>query len=148
MFKLFTQLSKDEKINFFLKIQELLIKHHPKSGFIIRENNVNTFVDSLINWYFNYKGYCVNEDNFCLLFNKILIEKTEFSQLKNVLFNPPNKNANCLFIDFVVSKKIKSCLEFFKSQVTINLKWVIYIRNNKINQYDVQKLSAFLSQSL
>ena len=62
----FNKLSDEEKAQFLAFGQELLIKYHPTSDYVIRRSNVNQRLDQLIELATVYKGLCYADDNICV----------------------------------------------------------------------------------
>ena len=89
------ELSKEEKIAFFQRCQDLLIKNQPDSEFVLKTNthNKNYFLDLFL----KYKGLAYSSERLAVLFNKrkyTSLEEAQESYWKD-LFDPPHENPRC-----------------------------------------------------
>lgn len=140
--KLFTSLSQEEKIDFFIKCQSLLVKYHPESEFIFRQDNYETrkqFVKDFVN---NYKGFCFSDDNICILFNHVHVENPDdpIKILKDHIYQAPKEDFNCVSVDFVVFRELHDCAKFVGDNNAPNIKYVLFVKNNEIKLYETEKL--------
>ncbi len=138
----FPKLSKEEKVDFFVKCQSLLIEHHPESEFIFRYENLHerkTFVGNFID---KYKGYCYQDDNVCLLVNevKIVDPANPAKSLKDHMYKEPVADYNGLTIDFVVFRHMTDCFDFVKTQDNPRIEYLLFVKNNQIKLYNKAKL--------
>lgn len=133
MLQQFSKLSKLDKIDFFVKCQDLLIKYHPDSPFIINKGNLKerlTYAHDIFN---KYKGMCYTDEYVCALFNYIRIDDpTEpLESLKKHQFCDPTINYNAVSIDFVVFKDLRDCLGFCKTNYNSNIEYVVFVKDGK-----------------
>lgn len=145
--KLFQSLSKEEKIDFFAKCQNLLVNYHPTSEFIFRENNIKDRIDFAKNFYFKYKGFTYSNNEICILFNKIKVVDplNPIKVIKDHLYKEPSEDYNAYSIDFVVFRKLIDCFGFCKSQYEPRIEYIIFVRNNDVKLYKTNKLLEKLS---
>lgn len=143
--KKFQSLTRDEKIEFFLKCQELLMKYHGNSDFIIRQNNIEQRLQHAKELVDKYKGFCYMEDNICVLFNKINVgdENDPIGALSTHKFREPVEHYNAVSIDFVVFRDLKDCAEFCKNNYDHRIKYILYVKNAKPKLY---KTEQFISR--
>lgn len=144
--RLFQNLNNQEKIEFFVKCQELLLSYHPKSEYVTRQNNLQTRLDHTKFLIQNYKGYCYMDENICILFNKIFITdpKDKIGTMRIHQLRPPAEPYNAASIDFVVFRKIKDALEFCKFNYDLRIMHIIYIKDKKISIYKTEKFISKL----
>jgi len=147
MLQQFSKLHKQDKIDFFIKCQKLLIDYHPNSPFIFNENNINermTYAGDIFN---KYKGMAYTDENVCALFNYIRLDDPNdpIKALKEHIFKEGAPNYNAISIDFVVFKELKDCLNFCKTNYNGNIEYVIFVKDGKPK---VHKTIEFISRIL
>ena len=141
MNSLFQSLTQEMKVDFFVKYQQLMLKHHPNSHFIIREDSLKKTLETCANNIKKYQGYSYLDENACILWNHIIV--TDPQDINKVVmdnaYKPPNPDFNGVSIDFAVFRKIEDCLEFIKNNNNNKIKYVLFIRDGhpKIYQIDV-----------
>lgn len=140
--KLFTELRKAEKVDFFKGCQELLIKYHPNSEFIIRENNLNQRLQYAIDFCNRYKGYTYASDSVKVLFNKIKLTdpNNPIQAIKEHAYKEPRSDYNAVSIDFVVFRAINDCLEFCKENYDPRIEFIVFVKNGKPKLYRADNL--------
>jgi len=143
---LFQSLSQEVKVDFFVKCQELMLKYHPVSNFIIRENTLGAALDAFQQNVENYKGYIHFDDNICILWNKIFV--SDFTNVNLVVtenaYKEPNLNFNSVSIDFSVFRQMQDCLKFIKENYTPEIKYILFIREGTPKLYEADKLIGHL----
>lgn len=146
--KHFNNATKEEKLEFFLKCQSLLVEHHPDSPFVFREDNVDDRMKDSRAFLFNYKGLIYMDDNICVLFNKIKRDEgmSAVEVLNKYKFQPPDPDFNAVSIDFVVFRNLKDCAEWTKNQYDPRIKYVIYVKNGTPQFYQTEKLISRIFQ--
>lgn len=140
--KLFNNLSNEQKVDFFIDCQKLLIKYHSNSEFVIRENNLNIAIDTFINQINKYKGYYYNDENVYLLWNHILIsdpDSPEEELVKNG-YKVPNPEYNAVSIDFIACRKFSDVYNFIKNYNEDKIKYLLMVRNNKSKIFNKETL--------
>lgn len=147
---LFQSLSKEEKIEFFVKCQSLLVAHHPDSEFILTKENWRDRIGFARNFIERYKGYCYADDNICVLFNKVKIidPKDPIKALKDHIYQEPAIDFNAYSIDFVVFKKLADCLGFCLAQYSPQIVYVLFVKNNEVKLYEAARLLDKLNAPL
>jgi hypothetical protein len=140
----------EEKIEFFVRCQDLLIRHHPESEFIITKENWNEKKDFAIDFVNRYKGWVYSDATICALFNKVRVEdeKNPTKTLKRYYFQESAPDFNAYCIDFVVFRKLIDCIAFCKSQYSPEIKYVLFVKNNEVKLYHTDKLLTHLSAPL
>lgn len=131
--KLFKNLLSEEKVDFFINCQKLLINHHSDSEFVVRENKLNEAVDIFINQINKYKGYYYNDENVCLLWNHIYVSDPndcEGELIKNA-YQEPNTNYNAVSMDFVVCRKSSDIFDFIKNYDEDRIKYLLSVKYNR-----------------
>lgn len=146
----FQSLTRDEKIDFFVKCQKLLVENHPKSEFIFTQENSRErkyWANQLL---LKYKGYVYADDKICILFNHVRVDdpKNPKDTLKKMIYQPPAENFNAVAIDFVVFRKLGDCIEFCKSQYVPQIEWIVFVKNNEIKLYKTKDLLMHLNAPL
>lgn len=142
MSKLFKSLSQNEKVDFFVKCQELMLQHHPESPFIIRENSLEKSLDAFQNNIQRYQGYCYTDDNICVLWNKILVsDPINVSRvIKECAYQPPNPNFNGVSIDFAVFRRMDDCFDFINRNKESQMKYILFIREGKPKIHSIDQI--------
>ena len=145
--RLFQDLTLQEKIDFFVHGQELLLKHHPDSDFLIRQSNVKeriTFAQELMT---KYQGLCYMDENIIVLANKVFVtnEHNAVNTLKEHMFKPPVEHYNAVSIDFVVFRQMNDCMEWVRGNYDPRIRFVVYVKNGTPQIYPTEKL---ISKSL
>lgn len=144
---LFSETKVEDKIEFFLHCQSLLIQHHPQSPFIFHTGNVKERMKHIQAFVNNYKGFYYRDDNVAALYNKIIVTDpaTPEHDLRASMYKPPAENYNAISIDFVVFRDIKDCVKFVQSNYDAKVQYVLFVRHNKVKLY---KTIDFLQQIL
>ncbi len=139
---LFSSLTKEEKIDFFVKCQELLIKYHPNSPFIIRENGLSNTLDAFENNIKKYQGFSYADEHICVLWNKIFV--TDPTNLNRVItenaYMPPKEKFNGVSIDFAVFNSMIHCQNFIKDNDDESIKYILFIREGKPKIYKKEEI--------
>jgi hypothetical protein len=143
----FQQLSAEEKVEFFLKCQELLMTHHPSSPFLCHTGNIKERVKHIQSFVSNYKGYCYKDDTVCALYNKIVVTNPDEPELalRANMYKEPAPNPNAITVDFVVFRDIKDCAKFVQLNYHHTIQYVLFVRHNKVKLY---KTLGFVQQIL
>jgi hypothetical protein len=146
--KLFQQTTKEEKIEFFLQCQKLLMEHHPHSPFLFTTGNVDARMTHIRTLLTKYHGLVYMDDNICVLFNRIRINEGESAPdaLKNNIYSEPHPDYNAVSVDFVVFRDLKDCAEWVKSQYDPRIQHVLYVKNNQPFIYKTEKIIAKIFQ--
>ena len=139
---LFQSILLGEKIDFFIKCQELMLKYHPDSQFIVREKALPKTLEAFSDNIIKYKGYCYKDDNICVLWNKIIVSdsKNVNRAVKENAYKPPQDNFNGVSIDFAVFRKISDCFLFIKNNYEPQMKYVLFIREGKPKLYPIETI--------
>lgn len=142
MTTLFQSLDQNQKIDFFIQCQKLMIKHHPGSSFIIREKNLNKALDSFCANINQYKGFVYSDANICVLWNHIFVEdpKNINKILTDNAYRPPNPAFNGVSIDFAVFRKMEESLLFIRQNYQPQIKHVLFIREGHPKLYDADAI--------
>ncbi len=140
--RLFQSLSKEEKIDFFVRCQDLLIKHHNQSEFLFTQENYSERKDFALNFIERYNGYIFSNENICLLYNKIKIkdEKTPVKAIRENMYQAPDPNYNAIIVDFATFDILEHVIEFFKTQMEERLKFILYVKKNHPKIYRAAQL--------
>lgn len=138
----FQSLSAEKKVDFFVKCQELLIQYHPDSPFICRADNLEVRKKFVADFLKNYKGFCYQNDNICILYNHVKVEdpKDPIGAVKAHLYKPPQVEYNGVSVDFVVFRKLEDCLGFCKAQYKPNIQYILFVKNNEVKLYETESL--------
>jgi hypothetical protein len=138
--KLFSEMSMDEKLDFFQRCQDLLVKNQPKSPYILksrRSANKKYFMDILL----RYKGIAYQSERMAMLFNKHHYSTKEeiHEQYEVSLFPSPHPNPNSYSVDFITSTVSKELLEevrpFFPTE---GIEYIFFLRGQKISVFDAK----------
>lgn len=133
MLQQFNLLNRQDKIDFFVKCQNLLLTYHPDSSFVINRDNLKerlTYAHDIFN---KYKGMVYADENVCALFNYIKINDVNepLEALKQHQFQSPAGDYNAVSIDFVVFRTLQDCLGFCKSNYNSNIEYVVFVKDGK-----------------
>lgn len=133
----FQELAIEDKIDFFLHCQKLLVEHHPTSPFIFHTGNVETRLKHIQGFVSNYQGFYYQDENVCALYNKIIISDPLSPEhaLRQHMYKPPAENYNAITIDFVVFRDLKDCLTFVKGHYEAKVQYILFVKNNKVKIY-------------
>ena len=145
---LFPSLSLENKINFFIKCQEILVTYHPESPFIFRENNVEERLSFFKDFAQKYKGFVYMEEDLCVLYNKIHLRdiNNPITDIKSKIYQPPDPNFNCYMIDWAVFENLRDVKKFIKKEYSSQIKYVAWAKNQDIKVYPLDKLLAGLRE--
>jgi len=142
MSTLFQSLSQEKKVDFFIKCQELMIKYHPESSFIVREKSLPKTLEVFQDNIQKYKGYSYTDDNICVLWNKIFVSdnKNTHRTIKENAYKSPHENYNGVSIDFAVFRKIEDCYIFIRNNYDSKMEYVLFIREGKPKLYPIKTI--------
>jgi hypothetical protein len=119
-----------------------MLKHHPNSNFVIREDSLDKAVAACQGNIHKYQGYVYADDNVCVLWNHIKVNDP--SDTKRILaenaYQPPNPDYNAASIDFAVFRHIKDCIEFVRQNQNERIQHVLFIREGKPKLYPLAEL--------
>jgi len=138
----FESLTPELKVEFFAKCQELMVKYHPTSPFVIRENTLEKALDLFYNNIKQYKGYCYSDENICVLWNHIFVaDPTDMKRtvVENA-YKSPNPDFNGVSIDFAVFRQMSDCLTFIKKHNNERIKHILFIRDGVPKLYSAEVL--------
>lgn len=142
----FAKLTKAEKIEFFVKCQELLLKYHPNSEYTFNDSNLKVKLEHIKDLAIKYKGFCHTSENVCLFYNKIKVTdiNNPIAALKDNMYQEPKEDYNAMSIDFVAFRKLEDCLDFCKSNYDPKIRYIMFIRNGKPKIYETAKFLSSL----
>jgi hypothetical protein len=146
---LFHSLTNEQKIDFFVKCQTLLIAHHPTSEFLFTETNLKERKEFVYQFFHKYKGFFYQDENVCVLYNKIKVEDegNPIKALKDHMYRPPVADYNAISIDFVVFRKLEDCFVFCKTHYEAQIAYILFVKNNNIKLYKTAHLLKSLSSA-
>jgi hypothetical protein len=138
--KLFTSLTQEEKVDFFVKCQDLLIKYHPKSEFLAREKNIDEILDRVYENISRYKGYCYMNDNMCVLWNHVYISDSEDvnKSLKDNAYKPPHPDYNGVSFDFVALREKNDMFQFIRENKEDRIKYILSVKRGVPRFYPIE----------
>jgi len=138
--KIFTDLSKEERLTLFQKCQDLLVKHQPDSEWVLRRGgryNKTFFIDVFI----RYKGLVYESDDIVVLFNKQWYVSRDdiIERQRDDLWRPPHKTPNTYSIDFIASSLTKEILQELEPYFNDpGMKYVCFLRGAKLSVFNVE----------
>lgn len=146
---LFQSLRAEEKVNFFVRCQEILKNHHPESPFAFTTINFNDRKNYFKGFYEKYQGFAYTDENVCILFNKIILKdaRNPIEAVKENQWKGPKENYNAFMIDFATFSSVEQCLPFIKANYVPQIKYALYARHQDIKIYPVEKLILSLSKN-
>jgi len=134
---LFQSLNLDDKVDFFVKCQKLMINYHPNSSFVIKESSLDQSIDVFVNNIQKYQGFFFYNENICVLWNHIIISDPQ--NIKQAIidnaYKAPSAQYNAVSIDFAVFRKISDCIDFIKQNDEPEIKFVLFIKDGKPKIY-------------
>jgi len=138
----FNNLSTEDKIDFFLKCQELLINNYPNSRFLITEENIKDRLSFIQDFFNNYKGFVYNDEHVCIMYNyiKITDKNNPVEVLNTHKFQPPVIDYNAISIDFGTMDSIKNLKKFCETFYNSQIKYVMFVRQGRPAIYDTLDL--------
>lgn len=142
MDKRFVELSPQEKVEFFVTCQRLLVAHHPNSQFVVRKDNVQTNLHYIKTFLANYKGCVYQDDNVCVLYNYLYLTNVGEPELdvRARMYQEPAEHYNAMMVDFVVFRELKDCLAFARLKHDPKLSYALFARHNAIKVYKILDL--------
>jgi len=140
----FNSLSLEEKIQLLQKNQNLLLKYHPDSEFVIREyqDKNGRIYKHYIDLIKKYQGKVVYGENFMLFFHIMKInnqdDTSEYARKRAE--GEFSDDGNCLFAEYMVgkysAKDLASLEEYFKDK---KVEFISYVRHERINSVSFAK---------
>jgi hypothetical protein len=147
--KIFTDMGKEEKLQFFQRCQDLLLETTPDSPYVLRQGDLDRNRSYFLDIFLRYQGLVYESDGIILLFNKLQYENKDqiYEHYRQRLFHPPDKNPNTYTVDFIASKldpKILSEMEpYFKDE---GMKWVCFLRGQKLSIFPAESFKNSVKQ--
>lgn len=140
--QLFVNLTKEAKIDFFVKCQGLLLKYHPDSNFLVRARDLAAKLSYVQDFFAKYQGYYWSDDNICVLYNHVIVTDNTDPALaiRSNMWKSPHPEYNAASIDFVVFRDKMDCLTWVKSRYNPRIQYVIYVKNNQPKIYKTDQL--------
>lgn len=132
-------MSVQEKVEFFVHCQKLLVEFHPDSSFICRESNTQDRLNQIKTWAEKYKGICYWNDQVCVLYNRIVVSDPAQPEraIQHAMYQAPDDNYNAVVIDFAAFRDIKDCVGFVRENYDPKIGHVLFARHGKIKIYPV-----------
>ena len=128
----FKEMSRDEKLAFFQRCQDLMIKVQPDSLWILRKKqtpearNRIFFLDAFL----RYQGFVYEADGIIIMFNKhfYLDKEDPIEKYADYLYDAPHPTPNTYAIDFIAAEmdadKLRELQPYFKD----DLEYITYLR--------------------
>jgi hypothetical protein len=145
MTRLYQSLSKEERVELFVKCQEFLIKNHPKSEFILRRNFLKKLnspsLQTLMKLYKEFNGSVYAEEN-CIIFFKIFSIKDGLTEIYKKYDKMSDDQGNTIFIVFAAfdEKKI-NIYELIRRELMGEISQISFSREGKFKIYPLDKLA-------
>lgn len=119
-----------------------MLKHHPNSPFVVREDALPRVLDVFANNIQKYKGFYYTDDNVCVLWNYILVSDPHDMRriLGENIYKGPHPDFNGVSIDFAVFRQLKDCLEFVGANNNERIKHVLFIRDGNPRLYPIGQI--------
>lgn len=137
--KNFLDLTKEEKVAFFQRCQDLLIKNFPDSEYILRTNLHKK--DFYLDLFLKYKGFVYESETVALLFNKIEYLPQEWMNIpyQERVFDPPSPTPNCYAIDFLTTKSSPEVVEELLPYFSEDLEYICFIRDGRMSFFNLKR---------
>jgi hypothetical protein len=140
----FNKLDFPAKMQLLQKNQNLLIKYHPNSDFIIRTNQK---IDAIYKYYVNliqkYQGKVASSEDFMLFFHIMQINNPEDVSEYAIkrAEGDFDENGNCCFVEYIVGKYSAKDLALLKSHFEdTKVEFVSYVKHERVNSVSFAKL--------
>jgi len=139
--KLFNDLDREERLDFFQRCQDMLVKHNPNSPYIMRYGSPVTksyFFDVFL----RYQGILYETDKIIVMFNKHRCSGREeiIEKYRENLFLPPHPEPNTYSIDFVSSSQLnKEILTELKPFFSDDgMEYISFLRGQNLTVFDIE----------
>jgi len=138
----FNKIAQEDKIEFFLRCQDILIKYHPNSPYVVRENNLEKTIEGLCSNINKYNGYYYSDENICVLWNHIYVTdpNNPTQTLVENAYKLPHPNYNGVSIDFAAFRKMEDCLSFIKNNYTPQIEHILFVKEGNPKLYRANQL--------
>ena len=145
MNNVYQSLPTQEKIKIFQRCQEILVKNHPTSEFIIRrsllQSKNNKFIETLVKLYKDFNGN-VYSDKDCLVFYKIF-DINDLNDVYKKYDKPSEEEGNSIFIIFATfNKQVTNIQELISRELENKIQKISFSREGKFKVYDLKKFSS------
>jgi len=141
----YQSLSQDQKITVFQRCQELLVKNHPKSEFILRKNFLSSnqkTIQTLTKLYKEFNGNIYMERD-CLIFYKMFDIKNGIEELQKRYDSASDDNGNLIFITFAIfNSKRMSIRRVIETQLQGQVEKISFSREGEFKIYNLKKLAS------
>ena len=137
----FGAMNNTEKLDFFQKCQELLVKNQPNSPYILRSRrpaNKSYFLDIML----KYKGFAFRTESMAMLFNKHYYssKKEIHENYRDNLYLPPSSEPNCYCVDFITSDLNKKIIKEIEPIFPVgNIQYICFLRAQKLSVFDWER---------
>jgi len=137
--KNFLDLTKEEKVAFFQKCQDLLVKNFPNSEYILRGDLHKK--DFYLDLFLKYKGFVYESEKVALLFNKIehFPQELVIEPYQKRVFDPPALKPNCYAIDFLTTKGSLEIVKELLPHFNEGFEYISFLRGGRISVFNFKR---------
>lgn len=142
---LFNEMPEKDRVDFFQKCQENIIKNHGNNSFLLNSKNKNEILSFYKKLILKYKGYCYSSDTICILFNVVkLIDNGPITSIAS-WNSSPAKDGDMYFVDYVVGKIDEETYQELKLVMNFpGVSKISFARNGHQSTFDLDKFEKTL----
>jgi len=128
----FQDMTHSNKLDFFQRCQELLLRTEPSSPYVIREGSERG-KSFIIDAFLKYKGYIYEAEEVIIMFNKHFYEEKEqaVNEYGEKLFAAPENPANTYSIDFIAASLNEQRLKEMEPYFNEGMRYVVFLRGQR-----------------
>ena len=135
----FQDMTHSDKLDFFQRCQDLLIRTEPNSPYIIREGSERG-KSFIIDAFLKYKGYVYEAEEVIIMFNKHFYEERgqAVEEYGQKLFNLPENPANTYSIDFIAARLNEHRLKEMEPYFNEDMKYIVFLRSQRPTIFEAE----------
>lgn len=146
---LFDEMPVQDRVDFFQKCQEMMVKSYGGNHFLLHSKNKNEILSFYKKLVLNYKGYCYSSDKICILFNVINSSPSNEEITNSSWRGPPIKDGDIYFVDYVVGSINQDTYQELKGVMNFpGVNKISFLRNGHLSVFELDKFEKTLTLGL
>ncbi len=146
---LFNEMPVQDRVDFFQKCQEMMVKSYGGNHFLLHSKNKNEILSFYKKLVLNYKGYCYSSDKICILFNVINSSPSNEEITNSSWRGPPIKDGDIYFVDYVVGSINAGTYQELKGVMNFpGVDKIGFLRGGRLSIFELDKFEKTLTLSI
>lgn len=146
---LFNEMPIEDRVNFFQKCQDIILRDHVNNEFLLHSNNKNEMLSFYKKLVLEYKGYCYSSDKICILFNITKSSPSNEEISGSSWKHSPMKDGDIYFVDYVVGSINAGTYQELKGVMNFpGVEKIGFLRGGRISIFELGKFEKTLTLSI